>query len=169
MDVPKIKFTIEELATAEWRTIPNYDGLYSVSNLGHIYSHRQHKIMKTSPAGAGYLQLRLCNSTGQIHCYVHYLVALAFLGPRPDNHEVNHKDTNRLNNRATNLEYLTKPEHNNHTQSHGLIPKGINHWNASLSEDDIRAIFASNEHPRILATWYSISRPQIYAIQKGRR
>lgn len=37
---------------------------------------------------------------------VHSLVAEAFIGKRPDNHDVDHKDTNTLNNVSTNLRYL---------------------------------------------------------------
>jgi hypothetical protein len=44
-------------------------------------------------------------------CFVHELVALAFLGPRPEGHDIHHIDFNNHNNRADNLEYLPEAEH----------------------------------------------------------
>lgn len=45
---------------------------------------------------------------------VHRLVALAFI-PNPENKKtVNHKDGNRLNNAADNLEWATQEEQNRH-------------------------------------------------------
>ena len=43
---------------------------------------------------------------------VHRIVATAFLGPEPSKtHEVDHKDTNRRNNRPENLRWVTRLEH----------------------------------------------------------
>lgn len=39
---------------------------------------------------------------------VHVLVALAFIGPRPDGYDVNHIDRDHDNNFVLNLEYLEK-------------------------------------------------------------
>lgn len=41
---------------------------------------------------------------------IHSLVALAFIGPRPAGLEIDHKDGNRMNNAAANLEYVTPLE-----------------------------------------------------------
>lgn len=51
---------------------------------------------------------------------VHVLVAHAFLGPCPPDHEVNHKDGDKANNRWDNLEYLTHAENMQHAVRIGL-------------------------------------------------
>lgn len=43
--------------------------------------------------------------------YVHKLVALAFLGPRPENWVIDHIDEDKMNNHYTNLQYVTRSEH----------------------------------------------------------
>lgn len=40
--------------------------------------------------------------------YVHDLVCTAFWGPRPLNHVVGHGDNNKLNNRPSNLKWITQ-------------------------------------------------------------
>jgi len=50
---------------------------------------------------------------------VHKLVADAFLGPLPKGLVRNHKDFNKLNNCASNLEFLTNKENLAHAKAHG--------------------------------------------------
>jgi len=59
----------------------------------------------------GYLQISLSGSMGcRIYTHVHTLVALVFIGPRPKDHIVHHRDGNKHNNAASNLEYILLKE-----------------------------------------------------------
>lgn len=104
----------------EWKDIPNYEGLYQVSNFGRVKSFRRSTkfhcqneyILKPNIASHGYAQVTLYNKTVRHKFLVHRLVADAFI-PNPNNlPQVNHKDENRLNNSADNLEWCTA-EYNN--------------------------------------------------------
>ena len=104
----------------QWKDIPNYEGLYQISNLGRVKSFRhstKHRwedeyIIKPSIANNGYYQVTLYNNTVRHKFLVHRLVAQAFI-PNPNEYpQVNHKDENRLNNSADNLEWCTA-EYNN--------------------------------------------------------
>lgn len=97
------------------KDIPNYQGKYYVTSTGRIYSNLSHKWLKPtqnkrkgSPKSTRlYVNL---GRGGQNRHYVHRLVASAFL-PNPENKpEVDHIDTNPLNNNVNNLRWTTRQE-----------------------------------------------------------
>ncbi len=107
-----------------WKDIPGYEGYYQVSNLGRVRSlkrltpmpngklRKEHeRIMRFSTTRCGYNII--CLSKGDKKYFsVHRLVAIAFI-PNPENLRcVNHKDENKLNNRADNLEWCTSSYNN---------------------------------------------------------
>ena len=105
------KFEIEEL----WKDIPGYEGLYQVSNYGRIKSFKlkKERILKLRQSRCGYLLVVLYNFEHQSKCYsVHRLVAQCFVKNPNNKLTVNHKDENKLNNNANNLEWLTSLEQN---------------------------------------------------------
>ncbi len=92
-----------------WKDIPGYEGLYQVSNMGNVYSVRNKKRLATSQRTA--YSIVCLSKDGKQKCFgVHQLVALAFL-PNPKNKpQVNHINCNRHDNRAENLEWVTRDE-----------------------------------------------------------
>lgn len=61
--------------------------------------------------------------------YVHRAVAELFLPPQPTpNHQIDHKDGNKLNNHFTNLEWVTRTENTRRAYVLGLIPRGDKHY-----------------------------------------
>lgn len=102
-----------------WREIPNYEGLYQVSNTGRVRSLNyrrtgKSKVMKPSTDELGYKRIDLCkNGKHKLH-YIHRVVALAFI-PNPNNYPIiNHKDENPSNNYYKNLEWCTYEYNNNY-------------------------------------------------------
>lgn len=104
------------------REIPGYEGKYSASRSGFIYSHIRDKYL-TARVNKGYLIVALVNNNIRKHHYVHRLVMSAFHGD--SNLEVNHIDGNKDNNCIKNLEYVTKQENMNHAVASGLIPRKV--------------------------------------------
>jgi integrase/recombinase XerD len=95
---------------AEWRDIAGYDGVYQVSDQGQVRNTQTSKIMQPVKMKNGRHYVTLSSSGFQRKCTVHSLVASAFLGECPPNHEITHKDGDCLHNQASNLEYVTRLE-----------------------------------------------------------
>lgn len=120
-----------------WKDVAGYENLYQVSNLGRVkrLSHviisnfgihknckitLKERVLKTESRVTrgrgleiGYVRCSLSkNGVSKNYC-VHKLVAQAFI-PNPENKpQVDHIDTNTLNNRVDNLRWVTCLENNN--------------------------------------------------------
>ena len=99
--------------------LPGYEGIYKASSLGYITNGR--KELKTYTINSGYQCLKLCDAYGIRKSYLlHRLIAQTFL-PNPSNlPEVNHKDGNKANCAADNLEWVTSKENKRHAKDTGL-------------------------------------------------
>lgn len=79
---------------------------------------------------------------------VHKLVAEAFLGKRPLGKEINHKDTNKVNNQASNLEYVTHSENQLHSSRMGVMHTGERNNFSKLKARDvleIRSLYSTGQ------------------------
>jgi hypothetical protein len=140
----------------EWKPVVEYEGLYEVSNFGEIRS--LDRFIKKSPSGRmafvhgkiikqfacneRYLKVSLSkNGNAKTH-RVARVVASVFLDNKDSKGQVNHKDGNRFNNKADNLEWATQEENMRHAVKAGLHPPqiGEDHGCAILNEDDVRKI-----------------------------
>lgn len=114
-----------------WKDIPGYEGLYQVSNLGRVkalerMTKRERPLFVKERIlcpgkRTGYLIVSLGSGKARKSYSVHRLVANAFI-PNPENKRtVNHKDGNKMNNEASNLEWNTDKENLNHAIKTGLL------------------------------------------------
>lgn len=95
---------------------------YRVSNLGRvkrIYKSGKEKILKAWKCSKGYLMVTFCIKGVKTACLVHRLVANAFI-PNIGNYysEVDHKDTNKINNEVSNLCWVTSRNNNYNPLTH---------------------------------------------------
>lgn len=90
----------------EWKDIPNYEGLYQISNKG-IIKNKKGNIIKSRIDHKGYAMIDLSKNNIKHTYKVHRLVAMAFI-PNPNNYlEINHIDENKSNNTISNLEWCS--------------------------------------------------------------
>jgi hypothetical protein len=100
----------------EWRTTDE-NCRYEVSSLGRVRRVGAQHIVKGFRGGSNYKYLRVCmySETGKRqYRYVHRLVAIAFIPNLFNKKEVNHKNADTEDNRAVNLEWVTREENERH-------------------------------------------------------
>ena len=112
-----------------WKPISGYEGIYEVSSLGRIRSYRKGKWgLCDAPKiiygqlGRHYRTVVLCKDDHKNSVYIHRLVAETFIPNLQNLPVVNHKDGNKLNNAADNLEWCTHTENMHHADIIGLKP-----------------------------------------------
>jgi len=121
-----------------WRDIAGYEGLYQVSNMGRVKSLERiitrkngkkqtirERILKPRATPDGYLQLHLNKSGKRKFFFVHRLVCEAFHKNPKNKPCVNHIDENKANNTASNLEWCTYEENNNHGTHNTRVAKAL--------------------------------------------
>lgn len=134
-----------EMQLELWRPIEGYDAMYEVSNLGRVKSLERRagnnhiipaKILKQRFNISGYLVVSLRRPGSCYVPYVHKLVLEAFVINWKNKPEGNHKKGIKSDNRASQLEWVTKSENILHTfkvlgrKAKGTIKKGGDNPNA---------------------------------------
>lgn len=101
---------INDIDPEGWIDIPGYIGLYRASNHGIIYSYLTGIILTPWINNRGYYCLKLFKNGKRSEWKVHVLIAKTFHADKETirKNEVHHKDFNKLNCRADNVEWCTR-------------------------------------------------------------
>ena len=96
-----------------WKPIEGYEGRYEVSNFGRVksfaYDRQNGRMIRGSTNRDGYHTITFHDGRGNIKTILlHRLVALAFVDNPEGYREINHKDEDKDNNRAENLEWCDR-------------------------------------------------------------
>ena len=137
---------------------------YEVSSLGRL--RRDGKLLSPSTYGR-YVIARMSVDGKAIYSTMHRLVAIAFCERRPGADEVNHKNFDKHDNRAANLEWVTKRENAAHARPRYRPQRGSANASAQLDEDDVRYIrwaYLSGVARQALADGYSVCKGTIDSI-----
>lgn len=162
----------------EWRDVIGYEEFYKVNTLGDVKTKGRitlksngvtqitsEKLMKPQKIG-NYVGVYLYKGDERSTKLIHRLVAQAFI-PNPENkEEVNHIDGNPLNNKVSNLEWVTSSEN---TQ-HALLNKLINYRKVYSDEQIIKCYEEFKEgvlNMRQCCIKHGISYKNFHSIIKG--
>lgn len=166
------------LRTEAWQIVPTYPD-YEVSDLGNIRSWRGRggrrlpapKALRPAINHDGYPVISLVGADGRRgQCFVHRLVAAAFLGPIPDGRVVAHGNGDRSDARLGNLRYATPRENEADKAAHGTKLVGERHPRTVVTDEVVRAIrqeHAAGSSQVSLARKYGTHQTNVSLIVRG--
>lgn len=122
---------IESLDGEVWKPVQGYEGYYKISNKGRLLAERRfltrkggvtqfckEQIVKAGTIiNSGYKSVNLIKDKKLKHALIHRLVAQHFVDNPNGFDIVNHKDENKLNNVADNLEWCSHKYNSNYGTS----------------------------------------------------
>ena len=99
------------------KSIDGYEGIYSVTADGKVFSHRRNKFLSQSNSGRdrNYRSVVLSVGGKKRTIQVHRLVAQTYLEQPTSMHQVNHIDGDGSNNHVNNLEWVTASQNIKHS------------------------------------------------------
>jgi hypothetical protein len=156
-----------------WKPVPNYDGIYEISNHGNFAVLKQDgRVLRKLNSSTHYLSVscKSLNGETQKTLYIHTTVAHVFLGNRPDGMIIRHLDGNRFNNHIDNLAYGTPKQNYEDVVKH-KTQKGSNNGMAIINESGAKAIkfLVKNKiSHKLLSEAFDVSLGTIYAITSNR-
>lgn len=89
------------------RPIKGYEGLYLVTSCGKVWSCRNKKFLKPAATQEGYVQVFLYKGGKRQNCYVHRLVAEAYIPNPLGLPQINHLNERKTDNYVNNLEWVS--------------------------------------------------------------
>ena len=144
-----------------WKESSEYRN-YEVSNFGNIRHKGSRKNRKLQKTYRGYLCVLINHNGKNKNILVHRVVAKEFVD-NPYNYTiVNHKDGNKSNNHADNLEWVTQSEN----VLHAYRELHVKPWNRKLSDDDIRKIRNDTRRHKDIASDFNVAKSQISLIKR---
>ena len=165
-----------------WKDIPNYDGIYQVSNLGRFRSYgrfvlfgkinafRKGKILKLRESKDGYLYTVFSVDKKRKTIKPHRVVAEVFLDNTENKPCVNHINGIKTDNRVENLEWCTHYENVMHAVESGL-KKGVRGEKSHYSKLKLNDVIDIRENKKLtnkeLREKYNVSQSQIYRIKNN--
>lgn len=110
----------------EWEAVYDFGSQYEVSNTGKVRNIDTRRILKQGTDSKGYKTVTLSRCGYGFQKRVNILVAEAFLGGPYPGLDVHHKDGDKTNNHADNLEWCTRKENIQYAIRDGLMkPNGF--------------------------------------------
>jgi hypothetical protein len=106
-----------------WKPVEGFEEYYAVSNLGNVRNTVTEVAIVGDKNNMGYRRVTFYYGQ-RVRVFVHRLVAKHFCDGYAPDLVVNHIDGNKGNNRADNLEWVTRSENDKHAVALGLKSPG---------------------------------------------
>ncbi len=174
-------FSLDDFPGEVWKQIPGFSPQYFVSNIGRVKSTGSEfvgrwgdiqktngGILRVSEFRCGYKRVWLDKKNYSVH----RAIAFAFLEPIPTpEHQVNHKNGIKTDNRIENLEWMTAGENTQHAVDIGLL-KGIkgldNNRSFQIAQCDLNGVvLAVHASAREAERTTDVRSANIYLAIKG--
>ena len=133
-----------------WKDIEGWEGIYQISDRGNLKSYKEieeGRVLSNINKKGGYLSVVLCRHGRKAECTrIHRLVAKAFI-PNPEGKsQVNHKNLDKQNNFAYNLEWATPRENMLDAIRKGIdFFSGMINYNKYIKANPVRQSLLSGE------------------------
>src|SRR5262245_6697532 len=153
------------------KAIPGYEG-YFADETGEIWSDRNGQLTRLTASmhkRKGYMRVCVRVNGKTKTPYVHTLMLLAFIGPRPPGCETRHKNGNRTDNWIDNLAWGTRQENADDRLSHGTQIRGQDVHSSKLTPEQVKELRSLNLAGwgcRRLARIFGLNRTSVLAICK---
>lgn len=162
-----------------WKWVPGYEGYYYATRTGRLftmYSRGRNKseiaAHSTELMGGldkdGYRKAILVLAGKRAYVRVHAVVALAFNGPMPEGTVCAHLNGDKLDNRPSNLVYVSQATNIAHKEAHGTKLFGERSPSAKLTEIQARSIKSDSDRWASIAAKYGVSKSTVMGIKTGR-
>ena len=138
-----------------WRNVVGSDGKFEVSNRGEVRKVATGSLVKLTATSAGYLCCGVACDGQRRTRRVNIMMAEAFIGPRPDGHEVGFIDGIKTNLHLSNIHYGTAKE-----LAEFRLANGFKQPSAKLTAEQVlemRRKIASRVRFETIAAEYGVS------------
>jgi hypothetical protein len=153
-----------------WKDIHNCKGIYQINSLGFVRRTSSLRVLNMPLNSNGYKQVNLSVAGKKKRFLVHRLVAIHFIiNPHPKTYvTVNHRDGNKTNNNASNLEWCSQSLNNYHKTR--VLKKNIgeNHCRAKLSETNVLKIRLDTRSCSEIAKEFNVKSSAIVKIKSNK-
>lgn len=111
----------EKISKEEFKDIPEYEGHYQISNKGNVKSLKRNGGKMLSPSigkKSEYFRICLYKNKKRKSFYIHQLVAITFLGHKPNGGKmvVDHISNDKTDNTLSNLQVISSRENSSKDQ-----------------------------------------------------
>jgi len=153
-----------------WEPVPEYGGMYEISNLGRIRSFKRSKAIFMKGLPGEYIRVVLAKGNVRKTYTVQELVLLTFVGPRPKGLLVLHTNDVKKDNVLHNLSYGSRKDNRLDRKKNGLenSSRGEKNGLSKLTADQVREIRLSTLSSRKLARKYKVASSTLLAAKHGK-